>query len=551
MYPIVNRTKKIIYTSPFDNPDYERAEKQSKELFYKYLPSLAYISVLEDEAKKNEEERNQWQIIYIFVLGEEGSGKSVTINCLAQWFRDYYEGRKKRYEDSIYCAATAKELNYLYNTIPKNKKYIFLAAEDMTGVDIDIHITKRRRWICQERTGYDAGTIVQVGGLHDWFSVHKMLRDASSLVIAKSSKAKLNNHDAGHQLKFMSANGVKFAELCAKYRNYIKNQKTKGKVKKALAQYEHYFGYGTVWEKTTEKVRLWYNPDVDINLTKIYDLQYRRQGEEDLNSGEIYELPQLNMTEPDYFEWREPVFKILQDSSNPKIKKFAKFFKAKYIDDLDYNRQETWDILELHKTQIHNYYREMENGQKAIGGFISKVRGELFEKHILAVCEQFGIAAEPGPTIHYNGYEYEDDIKILDKYIINAKCGKGLRQYTREKKLADSGESVKGHYKSTFVFAKNDFETYILYYDLETDLVTIIDTNSILTLDKINVGGKRKDFPQLPLTQALGRILRLTPASFSSPVAEKNPVGDVQGELQEKGQGGDTVKALKTQKEEK
>ena len=77
-------------------------------------------------------------------------------------------------------------------------------------------------------------------------------------------------------------------------------------------------------------------------------------------------------------------------------------------------------------------------------------------KEILSAGSKRIISTELGPTIHYNGYEYQDDFKVLDNFIINAKCGRGLRQYTREKKLSASGEKVKAHYKSTYAFAKND-----------------------------------------------------------------------------------------------
>ncbi|MCG3254543.1 MAG: hypothetical protein KAU62_00580, partial [Candidatus Heimdallarchaeota archaeon] len=388
LYPIVHKTKEFHYDNPFADPNKESAERKSKELFYSLLPSHAYISVLKEQSKQSKKERNQWQVIYIVVLGEEGSGKSVTIDCLAKWFRDYYQGKKKRYTDLIWSSATARSLDSLFARIPEGKQFIFIGCEDATGLisnkDVDLFDIKRRRWICEHRTGLSEGVIVQVLGIHDWFAVHKLLRDASSLVLAKSSKTKLNVHDSGHQLRFMSPAGVKFTQEAAKYRRYIKNQKTKEKVKAALAKYSHYFGYGTYWLKETEKIGLWYNPDIDIATTKIYDLQFQRQGDEEIETKELYELPKYELTEPDYFHWEEAILEVILNSEKEKIKKYAKFFKAKYLDDLNYNRKETWDILKLAKTQIHLHYKEMENGQTSIGGFINKVRGELFEQHILA-----------------------------------------------------------------------------------------------------------------------------------------------------------------------
>jgi len=522
MYGFYVPGKKVeLVHNPFTEPiDVEQALKGSKKLFFKYLPSHAYISVLNDLAQTSKKERNQWQIIYLAVLGDEGSGKSVTIDALAQWFREFYLGRKSKYANFIYCCATARHLDKLYFSIPKGKKFIFIGCEDATGLitkeDIDVFNTKRRRWQCQAQTGFDAGVVVQVLGLHDWFAVHKLLRDSVSLVIAKSSKARLNQHDYSHQVLFMSHAGIKFTQKCAKYRSYVKNQKTKEKVKKALALYGQYFGFGTVWEKATKNIHVWYNPDIDVDLTTIYDFQYKRQGDEEIEQDEIYTVPEYHLTNEDILEWREPVLQALLTYPDKELSKYAKFFKAKYIDQLKPNSQLAWEVLELKTTQIYTKYKELENGQSRIGGLISKIRGALFEQHILALCEEKGIPATANPTITFEGYEYTDDIKIMDNIIINAKCGSGLRQYSREKKTSDSGKKVKGHYKATWVFAKNNYEAYILYYDLETDLVTMIDTESILSLEKINVGGNRKEFSQLTLSECLRRITaRLTPLSPS------------------------------------
>lgn len=507
----------VISKNPFDDLDEEKALEQSKKLFLSKLPTKAFITHKE---KSSQLEVNPWISIFFIALGDQGSGKSVTIDNLAEWFREYYQGRKKRYDSHIWSSVTARKIDYLYNKIPKDVKYIFIGVEDATGLisnseDLDLFDSNRRRWICQERTGNKVGVLCQVLGLHDWFAVNKLIRGSSNLVISKSSKIRLNQHDWNHQLMFMTKPGVELTQKCAKYREIVTNQPTEQKVTEALVKYGKYFGFGTCWNKVTENVTLWYNPLPSKNLDKIYNFQYQRQGEEIIEREELYEIADYKWDQGDYFNWEDNTLAEILKSK--KYNKYAKFFKAKHIDLLHYNDQRTWDILGVKKSQTHDYYRNLDNGQTSIGGFISQVRGQLFEQKLLALCEDLGIKAKANPTITFEGYEYQDDIQLFDNIIINAKCGRGERQYTREKKLSESGEKVKGHYKSTYVFAQKGFEAYILYYDISTDFVTIIDTDSILSLDKLNVGGNRKNFRQLPLTQALEKISRITLSSPSLP----------------------------------
>ena len=525
----------ILDDNPFDDLDEEEALARSKRLFLSKLPTKAFIKYKE---KAPDTEVNPWMMQFFIVLGDQGSGKSVTIDNLAEWFREYYQGNKKQHDHLIHSSVTARKIDYLYNTIPQGAKYLFIAVEDATGLisnsdDFDLFDSNRRRWICQEQTGNKVGFACQVLGLHDWFAINKQLRGYSNIVISKSSKIKLNQHDWHHQLLFMTKRGVELTQNCAKYRRLATKQSSDKKIKLFMAKYGKYFGFGTCWDKETENVTLWYNSLPSKPLDKIYNIQYQRQGEEEIAREELPDIEEYAWDNSDYFKWEEKTLQEILKSK--KHTKYAKFFQAKYIDLLHYNDERTWEILGVKKSQTHDYYQSLENGQTTIGGFISKVRGQLFEQKLLALCEDLGIKVKANPTITFEGYEYQDDLQLLDNIIINAKCGRGIRQYTREKKLSESGEKVKGHYKSTYIFAKSGYEAHILYYDIANDLVTIIGPDSILALDKINVGGNRKSFRQLPLTQALAAITRITPSLSHTVAPEKriqqptqNDVGVIQ-----------------------
>ena len=99
---------------------------------------------------------------------------------------------------------------------------------------------------------------------------------------------------------------------------------------------------------------------------------------------------------------------------------------------------------------------------------------------------------------------------------MNLKIGEGYATYTYE-----------DHYKTTYAFAKKGYETFILYYDCDTDLVQIFDKKRILAKERISVGHHSPKHPLIPLTQALKQIAsRLTPFSpghvFKEKTKQKN-----------------------------
>jgi len=70
------------------------------------------------------------------------------------------------------------------------------------------------------------------------------------------------------------------------------------------------------------------------------------------------------------------------------------------------------------------------------------------------------------------------------------------------------------HLFDSFSYLRVDFVELLVYTRTKVG-DTDQNTESILSLEKINVGGNRKEFSQLPLSECLRRITaRLTPSPF-------------------------------------
>jgi len=278
MYPVVWRTRKIKHHNPFAEPDKYLALAETYKCLDQVFPKTALIEYLVRESSQAKKEKNQWTIVYILVLGAEGTGKSETIDFLADYFRSLYP------EEQSWTAITSTELEDLYDKIPRNKRYVFIASEDATGAltkqykDIKVNI-KKRRWICKQKTGFDEGILIQVLGVHRYFAIPELFRDDIDLLIAKSIPSETNVFDYRHQRKFITPEGVEFLKECDMKRNFCKTRNKIHLTDEAYKSYGHYFGFGVYRIESQAKIGLWYNPIVDKK--DLYALEWKRRGEEE------------------------------------------------------------------------------------------------------------------------------------------------------------------------------------------------------------------------------------------------------------------------------
>ncbi|MCK4612659.1 MAG: hypothetical protein KAU62_15995, partial [Candidatus Heimdallarchaeota archaeon] len=157
------------------------------------------------------------------------------------------------------------------------------------------------------------------------------------------------------------------------------------------------------------------------------------------------------------------------------------------------------------------------------------IRGEkMFEQFVINTCKKLNLPHEHKPQIKISGIKYEDDLKLGENIIINLKCGQGLHTYQAES------------FKTTQVFGKNNYEIYLLYYDLETNLVEIYDKEAILSGHPISVGSEMKEISRDTLSSTLTEIFSsLNP---SLPATAKTPPTPQE---QEKEHGVETLKQEK------
>jgi len=533
LYPIVHKTKKFHYNNPFDEPDKDKALQQTYKVLDELFPKPAYIRYLKKLASKTLKEKNQWSVTYILVVGAEEKGKSETIDFICDFFKDIFP------EEESWTSVTSTELETLYSKIPPEKRYVLLAAEDATSAltrkykDIKVNI-KKRRWICRDRTGFNEGIMIQVLGVHRYFSIPELFRDDTDLVIIKSIPTEANVFDHRHLVnKMVSKAGATFLELCAHKRRKLKTKKHVYQIDEEFKKHGHYLGFGVYRIEDIKKVGVWYNHIVD--KTDLWDLEYLRRGEE-------IGLPQIDhtWTNIDLFDWKEKIYEELL--IHPKYQKHAEFWKALVIEEKLARSPATWKDLNCGKTKVYDMRKDLLiDKNSAVFGWITNKRGEeLFEQFVLKACKDLGIPHLHKPKHTIEAKTYEDDLLLGENLIINLKVGEGMSSYSWEE-----------HYKTTYIFSQNGFETFVLYYDLTRNRVQIFDSEYIKEKRNLPVGSERTENPFMTLTEGLKMLFHLTPSlpsspSDTSPVSEKTPQ---QPETeQEKLLGG---KMFKQQKEEK
>ena len=162
--------------------------------------------------------------------------------------------------------------------------------------------------------------------------------------------------------------------------------------------------------------------------------------------------------------------------------------------------------------QKHGYFKDDPRPRETkvvhgVWGYIIYIRGEkMFEQFVINTCKKLSLQHEHKPQIKISGIKYEDDLKLGENIVINLKCGQGLHTYQAKS------------FKTTQVFAKNNLETYLLYYDLETNLVEIYDKETILSGYPISVGSEMKEISRDTLSSTLVELCsRRNPSPTNAP----------------------------------
>lgn len=562
MYGFYEPPKKIVYEDPFAkrNISIEKGEKTAIKLFNE-LATQAYVYYMEDQASKSVKDGNAWAIYYIIIVGAEETGKSETIDFLCSKFVEKYSN-KTTSRSKVWTSVTSKYKDHLYDSIAEGKNFLFIAGEDLTGKkDINEEESKRRRHKAKHLTGCEAGMIFDITCVHDILAVNKLWRDASTIIISKSAKTKATSpHGAVHQQYFVNKSSVKFLDGIDEYRNIIKKQETQKEVELAMIKFGHYYGYGAIWTKLNNSVKLWYNPKVEIPNNQeratefkrsdyLYDLEYKRQYK--LESEEI--AIEHTWTDLDVFKWHEPIYKAMKTSTKiivkpPKPERvcdYAEYFNLLIMQQLSPDSYKVEQLLGT-KSTVNRQKKNALNGQRGnngwrenkgikedkdkkrhpIAGWIINKRGEeLFEDYVLFVLEELKGEGEINvnfshkPKIIIPGYRiqggtsvppkvYVDDlIFYLDpedkenSIVINLKCGKGKDPYQW------------GSFKTTHFATTVGYQAVVLYYDVETDLCLIFE-KEVYEKSNIAVSGEKTINQGMTLTDALKTLAnRLNPSS--------------------------------------
>lgn len=551
----------VFHDSPFSekNISITNGEKNAIKLFNE-LASRAYVTYMDHEMKKSVKDSNPWSIYYLIIVGAEEAGKSETVDFLCSKFIEKYI-IKELGRTEIWGSVTSKYKDYLYEQIPKGKKFLFIAGEDLTGMKaIDEEESKRRRHKAREKTGCDSGIIFDISCMHDILAVHKLWRDAAGIIISKSAKTRATSpHGAVHQQYFVNKDAVKFLNKTDEYRNKIKIQEPESKVDEFMLKYGHYFGYGAIWNKIDNKIDLWYNPKVNIpnNREKakkhnrsdyLYDLEYKREGDHVKEQAVI----EHTWTDLDVFKWHEPIYKAMKDNTKiivdpprpERVSDYAEYFNLLVIQQLSPSSYKVEQLLGTQST-VNKQRRNALNGQlknngyrknkgikeyeklkrHPIAGWIINKRGEeLFEDYVLFVLEELkgdgelNVNFNHKPKIVVPGYRihggtsvpprvYVDDLifylDLEDKensIVINLKCGQGTDSYQW------------GSFKTTHLATTVGYQAVVLYYDLETDLCLIFD-EEVYEKSNIAVSGDKTTSRGITLTNALKTLAnRLNPS---------------------------------------
>jgi len=248
----------------------------------------------------------------------------------------------------------------------------------------------------------------------------------------------------------------------------------------------------------------------------------------------------------DIFDWKDKITDELLASS--RFKEYAKYWDVLIVQGIKPNSAKARELLGTSKTRNYEHLAYL-SGKKvketkkrhAVYGYIIHVRGEkLFEQFVIQACKTLNIPHKHKPRIPHkhkprikvNSLIFEDDLLIGENIVVNLKCGEGLHTYQPES------------YKTTQIFAQNGYEAFLLYYDLETNLVEIFDTEKILSGENIAVGMEQTNNPRLTLSMALKglaeRLNSLSPPAHAQAQAQA---------LEKKGKRADREE--KEEKEEK
>ena len=498
--------RKLISLSknPFLSVDKESAYKRTLRLLNSITISQDYVE-RKNRTEYETEDINHWTVIYIFDVALEKKGKSARLKAVCDFFRSVYP------EELFWSARSKTQLEDLYDSIPEGKQYIFIGVEDGTAVLKDRKKaekarSKARRHICKKRTGHQAGVLIQYIGTHRWWDIDPLLRGDTTLVIFGSVTDEMNTFDNIQESKWVSIHGLEFLKEKDKAIQKVETIEGKRKSKQLERELGFWFGMALVRNNTDKGLNVFYLPEIDS--ATLFDLVLDEEIEHTIKI-------EHEWIAIDLFDWEEKIYEELL--VHPEHNKYAEFWKVLIIEQEPAGNPKTWEKLNCRRTTVFERKKDLLDKNSSVNGFITNKRGEeLFEQFVINACEDLGINYQHKPQLKIASRTYEDDLQIREKMIINLKVGEGMNSYNWE-----------DHYKTTYLFSQNGFETCVLYYDLTRNLVQIFDSSYISNKRNLPVGSDRTDNPFMTLSEALKilsnfqKISRLTPfppADFSPTV---------------------------------
>lgn len=512
----------VFHSNPFLNVDKEEAEKKTLKLLDSITTSQEYVT-RKNQQKHNRTDANHWTAIYIFDVALEKKGKSSRLDAVCEYFESIYP------KELFYAAKSKTQLEPLYDSIPEGKQYIFIGVEDGTSVlkdrkKKDKNRSKTRRHICKKKTGMQAGVLIQYVGTHRWWEIDPLLKGDNTLVAFGSKTDEMSDWDSIQEKKWISLDGLAFLDKKEGIINKIETSKGKRNSKQLERDFGFWYGMAIVRNSITKRLSVFYLPEIDRD--DLFDLILTEKEEKPIP---IY-LPHV-FDSLDVFDWKDKIFDELKISED--YQDFTKYWDALIIKVMNPNVLTTSKHLGSRKDKNyfmlnalsgkkqrlkywrrHGWFKDdpRPDDKKVwhpVFGYILNIRGEkLFEQFTLNACKKLEIPYSHKPQITHNNQIYEDDLQIGESIIINLKCGQGVHTYQPKT------------YKTTRIFAQNGYETYILYYDLETHLAEIYDKTTILESEGISVGSETTEIQRQTLSSALSEIFSRLKSSSPS---EKTP----------------------------
>ena len=498
-----------IPSNPFLSVNKEKAYKRTLRLLDSITISQDYVE-RKDKSQHKTEDINHWTAIYIFDVALEKKGKSARLKAVCDYFKSVYP------EDLFWSGKSKTKLEVLYDSIPEGKQYIFIGVEDGTVVlkdrtKAEKARSKARRHICKTKTGHQSGVLVQYIGTHRWWDIDPLLRGDTTLVIFGSVTDEMNAFDSIQESKWLSNQGLEFLQEKDKQIQKVETVEGKRKSKQLERDLGFWFGMALVRKRIDKKLSVFYLPEIDD--PSLFDLIFDEELEQQL----VY-LPHT-FDSIDIFDWEDKITDELKASLD--YKEFVEYWDVlvlqnirpylkKARDELGTSKDKNYcmrhalsgDKMSIDYWQKHGYFKDDPRPGEtkvvhSVWGYIIYTRGEkMFEQFVISACgsKKLNLPHERKPKIKISGKEYEDDLKLGENIVINLKCGRGLRTYEPES------------FKTTQVFAKNNYETYLLYYDLEDNLVEIYDKETILSGHPISVGSETKEISRDTLSSTLTEL---------------------------------------------